>query len=141
MRTFASQLKLNAGSAGLGPKDGLGVRATLRLEGFAAFAGALTLYAHNGFSWLAFALLFLTPDLSMLAYLGGPWVGAIIYNVAHAYAAAITLAVVGFIGGVPAAVAGGLIWIAHIGFDRALGYGLKYPTAFGDTHLGRFSRH
>jgi hypothetical protein len=44
-------------------------------------------------------------------------------------------------GRVPAAAAGGLIWIAHIGFDRALGYGLKYPTGFGDTHLGRSGRH
>ena len=47
----------------------------------------------------------------------------------------------GFLVGVPAAAAGGLIWIAHIGFDRALGYGLKYPTGFGDTHLGRSCRH
>ena len=28
-----------------------------------------------------------------------------------------------------------LIWISHIGFDRLLGYGLKYPTQFRDTHL------
>ena len=33
-----------------------------------------------------------------------------------------------------------LIWAAHIGFDRALGYGLKYPTSFGETHLGRIGR-
>ena len=33
-----------------------------------------------------------------------------------------------------------LIWIAHIGLDRALGYGLKYATGFGDTHLGRIGR-
>jgi hypothetical protein len=30
-----------------------------------------------------------------------------------------------------------LIWIAHIGVDRALGYGLKYPSSFKDTHLQR----
>ena len=30
-----------------------------------------------------------------------------------------------------------LIWLGHIGMDHALGYGLKYPTAFGDTHLQR----
>jgi hypothetical protein len=28
-----------------------------------------------------------------------------------------------------------LIWTAHIAMDRALGYGLKYPTAFKSTHL------
>ena len=51
------------------------------------------------------------------------------------------LALTGFFAGVPIAAAGGLIWTAHIGFDRALGYGLKYPTGFGDTHLGRIGRH
>jgi uncharacterized protein DUF4260 len=144
LATFGSQLRLTANPASLRAREGLasgGVRALLRLEGFAAFAGPLAFYANAGFSWPAFALLFLTPDLSMLAYLAGPRVGAIIYNVAHTYVAAVTLTLVGFIGSVPAAMAGGLIWIAHIGFDRALGYGLKYPTAFGDTHLGRIGRH
>jgi hypothetical protein len=32
------------------------------------------------------------------------------------------------------------IWIAHIGFDRALGYGLKYGSGFTHTHLGRIGR-
>jgi hypothetical protein len=26
-----------------------------------------------------------------------------------------------------------MIWLAHIGFDRALGYGLKYSSGFGVT--------
>lgn len=116
------------------------VRALLRLEGFAAFAAATACYAHAGFSWPAFALLFLAPDLAMLGYLAGPRLGARSYNLAHTYAAAVALALLGFTGGMPAAAAGGLIWIAHIGFDRALGYGLKYPTAFGDTHFGRVGR-
>ena len=30
-----------------------------------------------------------------------------------------------------------LIWTAHIGMDRLLGFGLKYPTRFQDTHLQR----
>ncbi len=112
-----------------------GVRLVLRLEGLAAFAAALAVYWQNGFSWLAFALFFLTPDLAMLAYLAGPRGGALGYNFAHTYALPLTLTVFGLFGGVPFATAGGLIWIAHIGFDRALGYGLKYPTAFGHTHL------
>jgi hypothetical protein len=29
-----------------------------------------------------------------------------------------------------------LVWFAHIGMDRALGYGLKYDDAFTHTHLG-----
>jgi hypothetical protein len=30
--------------------------------------------------------------------------------------------------------------LAHVGMDRAVGYGLKYPTAFGRTHLGVVGR-
>jgi hypothetical protein len=117
-----------------------GVRVLLRLEGFAAFAGALALYAHSGLSWPVFALFFLAPDLSMLAYLIGPRAGALAYSLAHTYVFAAALTLAGFAAAMPLATAGGLTWIAHIGFDRALGYGLKYPTAFGDTHLGRVGR-
>jgi Domain of unknown function (DUF4260) len=140
---FTSPVGLLAGRTPSGAEAGFAagsVRTLLRLEGFAAFAATLALYGHNGFSWTAFALLFLTPDLSMLAYVAGPRAGAIGYNLAHTYALAPALALMGVIGGVPFAAAGGFIWIAHIGFDRVLGYGLKYPTAFGDTHLGRVGR-
>jgi hypothetical protein len=118
-----------------------GMRTVLRLEGFAAFAAAFAFYAQAKFSWPAFAFFFLAPDLAMLAYLAGPRAGAFGYNVAHTYALALALTLVGFFVALPAAAAGGLIWIAHIGFDRALGYGLKYPTGFGNTHLGRIGRH
>lgn len=117
-----------------------GVRLLLRLEGAAALAGALALYAHGGFSWLLFAALFLSPDLTMLAYFAGPRIGAAAYNAVHVYALPVALLVAGLIAGWPAVTAGALIWIAHIGIDRALGYGLKYATAFGDTHLGRIGR-
>jgi hypothetical protein len=117
-----------------------GVRMLLRLEGFAAFAVAVALYAYNGFSWPAFALLFLAPDLSMLAYFGGPRVGAAAYNLVHTYALALALALSGFFSAMPALTAAGLILVAHIGIDRTLGYGLKYSTTFGDTHLGRIGR-
>jgi hypothetical protein len=116
------------------------VRAILRLEGAAAFATAAALYVHAGFSWPMFALLFLAPDLAMLGYLIGPRLGAGAYNAAHTYALALPLALAGFLAGEQAVLALALIWIAHIGIDRALGYGLKYPTGFGDTHLGRVGR-
>jgi hypothetical protein len=116
------------------------VRATLRMEGAAAFAAAAALYAHAGLSWRLFALPFLVPDLAMLGYLAGARAGAVAYNVAHTYALALPLALAGFLAGEPAVLAVALIWVAHIGFDRALGYGLKYPSAFGDTHLGRVGR-
>ena len=118
-----------------------GPRVLLRLEGFAALAAGVAFYAQAKFSWPAFALFFLAPDLAMLGYFAGPRAGAIAYNLAHTYVLAAVLTLAGFFGGAPAAAAGGLIWIAHIGFDRVLGYGLKYPSGFGHTHLGRIGRH
>ena len=117
-----------------------GVRAVLRLEGAAAFAAAIALYGLAGFPWLAFVILFLAPDLAMLAYLVGPRAGALAYNLVHTYALALPVALAGFALGSTVASALALIWIAHIGFDRMLGYGLKYRSGFGDTHLGRFGR-
>jgi len=116
------------------------VRIILRLEGLAVFAAAVACYAYAGFSWIAFVVFFLVPDLSMLFYFAGPRVGAFGYNLVHTYVLALAATVLGFLTGAPVVEAGGIIWIAHIGGDRALGYGLKYPTAFGDTHLGRIGR-
>jgi Domain of unknown function (DUF4260) len=76
----------------------------------------------------------------MLAYLAGPRTGAAAYIAVHTYLSALVLPFAGFVAGLPAATAGALIWIAHIGTDRALGYSLKYQTGFGDTHLGRIGR-
>jgi hypothetical protein len=84
-----------------------------------------------------FALLLLAPDLSMLGYVAGPRVGAVVYNVFHAYPLPAVLGIFGLLGGSPLVLAVALIWLAHIGMDRLLGYGLKYPTEFKDTHLGR----
>ena len=112
----------------------------LRLEGLAVLAAATVLYALSGGSWLWFALLFLVPDVAMLGYLVGPGAGAIAYNLAHTYAAPIVLAGSGGVLGKPLLVTLALIWVAHIGLDRALRYGLKLPTGFRDTHLGRIGR-
>jgi Domain of unknown function (DUF4260) len=133
-------LSLDAGSQAISGVASGWPLAILRLEGAAAFAVSAALYAHAGFSWPLFAVLFLAPDLAMLFYLMGARIGAGAYNVAHTYALALPLALSGFLAGRPAMLAVGLIWIAHIGLDRALGYGLKYPTGFGDTHLGPIGR-
>ena len=112
----------------------------LRLEGGVVLAVAATAYAQVGMGWLVFGLLFLVPDLSMLGYLGGRRLGAVAYNLGHSYLLPILLAAYGAGAAQPVALSAGLIWIAHIGFDRLLGYGLKYGTAFGDTHLGRVGK-
>lgn len=96
---------------------------------------AVLLYARGGHSWMLLGLLFLAPDLSFVAYLAGPRAGAVAYNLAHSYVGPCVAAALALTTGRPAVVA--LIWAAHIGFDRAVGYGLKYPTDFADTHLGR----
>ena len=117
-----------------------GVRTLLRLEGLALFLGAADLFAHQGASWKLFAVLFLAPDLSMLAYVFGSRAGALSYNAAHSTLGPIALAAASFFVPQPLPLPIALIWAAHIGIDRALGYGLKYASAFGDTHLGRIGR-
>jgi hypothetical protein len=98
------------------------------------------LYAVWGGSWLVFVLLFLVPDLSFLAYLANSRTGAIVYNAAHSYMAPVALLTVGFALEWPLLLSIAMIWLAHIGIDRALGYGLKYAAGFGFTHLGRIGR-
>ena len=116
------------------------MRTLLRLEGVVVLGAAVAAYAQFGAGWGMFALLLLAPDLALLGYLAGPRVGAALYNAAHSYVGAVALLVLGVLAAMPWAVAGGLIWCAHIGLDRALGYGLKYGSDFGATHLGRIGR-
>lgn len=117
-----------------------GVRRILRAEGAVAFLAAVAAYAEVDWGWGRFALLFLVPDLSMLGYLAGPRLGAIAYNAAHTYLVPGALAAYGLWAGSDAVFACALIWIAHIGFDRLLGYGLKLDGGFGFTHLGMIGR-
>jgi hypothetical protein len=113
----------------------------LRIEGAVALTAAVLVWAHAGVgSWLVFALAFVVPDISMIGYVKGPRVGAFAYNMAHTYAAPALLAVLGLSGAPSAVWRFAVVWVAHIGFDRLLGYGLKHPTGFGDTHLGVLGR-
>ena len=85
-------------------------------------------------------VLLLVPDLSAAGYLRGPRVGAIVYNVVHDMFTGAAIAGAGLaLGSVPV-MAVGAILVAHSGMDRAAGYGLKLPTSFQDTHLGRIGR-
>ncbi|SFK34410.1 DUF4260 domain-containing protein [Methylocapsa palsarum] len=111
-------------------------RILLRLEGLAVLAAAALAYKAAGASWTFFALLFFAPDLSFAGYLVDPRIGAATYNSVHTYIAPIGLGLAALAFAWPTIWLLSLIWAAHIGFDRSLGYGLKYPTAFGDTHLG-----
>ena len=113
-------------------------RLFLHLEGAALLALSAGLYHWGGAPWWIFVVFFFAPDIAFLAYLIGPRAGAITYDCLHttlAPAALIGLAVI--TGYLPLATIGAAIWAAHIGYDRMLGYGLKYPTGYKDTHLGR----
>lgn len=106
----------------------------LRLEGAALFLAATLLYGLLGAGWPLYALLLLAPDLFALGYLRDPRTGAALYNLGHNLLWPLALVSIGLAaGGLPLAL--GLIWLAHIGLDRALGYGFKYPDRFGHTHL------
>lgn len=109
----------------------------LRLENAALAALAIGAYWHSGASWWLFAALVLSPDLAFAAYLRGPKAGAMIYNAAHSWIGPVLAGAAGWSCQQPLAISVALIWAAHIGVDRALGYGLKHQSGFSDTHLGR----
>jgi len=112
-------------------------RALLRAEGVAVAVAAVALYFHADYPWWPLVALVLAPDLSMVGYLAGPRIGAAAYDAAHTYVLPVALAAIGLMVDADTAIQLGLIWLTHIGVDRAVGYGLKYPTDFKDTHLQR----
>jgi hypothetical protein len=117
--------------------SGLPLR-VLRSEGLVLVAASLAAFftALDEAWWLVPTLLFL-PDLAMAGYARSPRAGALAYNAAHSYPAPALLGALALLADAPLGQAVALIWFAHIGLDRALGYGLKYPSDFTDTHLGR----
>jgi hypothetical protein len=115
-------------------------RVLLRVEALAVLVAAVAGYQSLGGSWLVFALLFLMPDAALVAYAAGPRVGSQAYNALHTYVAPAVLAAMAYVGVAPRAWPICLIWTAHIGMDRSLGLGLKFATAFRNTHLGTVGR-
>lgn len=112
----------------------------LKLEGFALFAVCIYAYAKLGLSWWLFGALIFAPDIGMIGYLRNPRVGAQIYNAFHLTAVPLAIGAWGYAWAEPLAMGIAAIWLAHIGMDRMLGYGLKYGTGFTDTHLGRIGK-
>ena len=117
-----------------------GVRAVLRIEGLVALAASLVAYSSLRGSWGTFLALFLLPDVSFAAALLGRRAATAAYDAAHTYALPLGIAIVAETTGHRGTLPFMVVWTAHIGFDRAVGYGLKYATGFGDTHLGRVGR-
>jgi hypothetical protein len=113
---------------------------TQKLEGLVIFGSALLTFDVVSGAWLAFILLLLVPDVSMVGYLLNKKVGAVIYNTGHSLVLPLLFLTFGFLYQQQLAVVAGLIWLAHIGIDRMLGYGLKEASGFKHTHLGRIGK-
>jgi hypothetical protein len=107
----------------------------LRLEGLTVFVGAVALFINQGGSGLLFALLIFAPDLGMIGYMKNARVGSMTYNAVHSYAVPAIVLALALIANTTLGIQIALIWFAHIGVDRTLGYGLKYPDNFKHTHL------
>lgn len=98
-------------------------------------AAASYFYFSNGYSLGMFLLLLLAPDVFMIGYMINNKIGAYLYNVAHTYTTPLLLLLAGNIISMNNLTMISLIWLAHIGMDRMLGYGLKYASGFKDTHI------
>jgi hypothetical protein len=110
-------------------------RRWLQLEGAAVLVGSLVAFSTTHRSWWIVPLVLLLPDLFMVGYVGGTHIGAHVYNVAHATPLPVLMVGYGWWQGRSLVVALGLVWLAHIGMDRLLTFGLKYPDHFQHTHL------
>jgi len=109
----------------------------LRLEAVILVAGALIAYSTTHQPWWLIPLILLVPDVVMVGYLGGTRLGAITYDLAHSTPLPAAVIALGWWRHEPLVLAFALVWLAHIGMDRALSYGLKYNDHFQHTHLGR----
>jgi hypothetical protein len=113
------------------------VRTWLRLEGLAAFGAGLALFGASGGNWLFLVPLILLPDVSVVGYAAGPRIGAFVYNAVHNWVPGMALLGLGAWLASPTILLVAAVLIAHVGMDRAAGFGLKLPGSFQDTHLGR----
>ena len=115
-------------------------RTWLRLEGVAAFIAGLAVFGFAGGPWPLAIPLLLIPDVSMIGYVRGPRLGALTYNLVHNWAIGLAVLGIGAWAGNAGVILAGAILVAHVGMDRAMGYGLKLPTSFQETHLGRIGK-
>ncbi|MGG0288033.1 DUF4260 domain-containing protein [Peribacillus butanolivorans] len=111
------------------------VKKFIHSEGLMVLIAIIYIYSINEFSWWIFLLLLLTPDISMFAYLINNQIGAKVYNLFHTYTISILVILLAVSLSQDTILMVGLIWTAHIGMDRFLGYALKYTTAFKATHI------
>lgn len=112
----------------------------LKLEHIALFAFSIFLFSHTAFEWWWFPLLILSPDISMVGYLGGSRMGAFFYNLFHHQAVAIIVLCIGWQFEIEWIYLAGIILFGHSNMDRVFSYGLKYEDSFSHTHLGMIGK-
>src|SRR5512138_120549 len=112
------------------------MKSLLKIEELFLFGLALFLFSRLSYGWVWYALLFFAPDLSMLGYLVSPQAGAWTYNFVHHKGVSVALYVLGYLLSIPWLMFAGTVLLGHSSLDRVFGYGLKYPNAFQNTHLG-----
>ncbi|OZM56311.1 hypothetical protein CIB95_12920 [Lottiidibacillus patelloidae] len=113
------------------------VKNFIKLEGLVVFLISFGIYYELDFNWTLFFLLLFVPDIGMLGYIHSKKIGAMIYNTFHTYSLPLFLLFIGFLLNNDFLLSISIIWTAHIGIDRAIGYGLKYTTDFKDTHINK----
>lgn len=114
----------------------------LRVDGLVLFAMAIVLFFFTDQPWWIIPVLLFVPDIFMAGYARSTKTGALIYNLGHSYALPALTVLAGWLCTSEITLAIGLIWFAHVGMDRAAGYGLKYDEDFKHTHLGNlFKSH
>jgi hypothetical protein len=134
---------VTGGGATTAAADGVVIgtpRRLLRVEGAVLFVGALIAYSTTDRAWWIVPLTLLVPDVTMIGYVGGTRLGAYLYNLGHSTPLPAAVVAVGWWQDKSLIVALGLVWLAHIGLDRLMGYGLKYGDHFQHTHLGRLGK-
>jgi len=108
----------------------------LRIEGLVLLIATIIAFAGQHQRWWLYPALLLAPDIFMLGYLANTKVGAFFYNLGHSYFVPALVILFSWRSESKVILAIGIIWLGHIGWDRLLGYGLKYDSSFKHTHLG-----
>ena len=112
----------------------------LRLEGLVLLIATIIAFSGQHQRWWLYPALLLAPDIFMLGYLANTKVGAFFYNLGHSYFAPALVILFSWRADNKLNLAIGIIWLGHIGWDRLLGYGLKYDSSFKLTHLGSLEK-
>jgi Domain of unknown function (DUF4260) len=96
---------------------------------------SIYLFSRLPFAWWIFPLFFFAPDLSMIGLLAGKRAGAILYDVFHHKAIALSAYVMGNLLGIPPLSLIGVLMLGHSSFDQVCGFGLLDPNDSGQPSL------